>query len=181
MSYGQILEQGSHRELIERDGHYASLVRAQDLGGQAGEADFSQEEADAGLERRITLQRTQTSTKPVSVEKEIEHLTVGTVGYSLIRCIFLMLAEQKGLYGWFFLSCCACCIGGGTFVAQALLFSRLIRVFTLPQQEAQNQANFYSLMFFIVAVANWFAYFCVGWVCNTVRALEHIRATRLLY
>lgn len=173
MSYGRILEQGSHRQLIERNGHYAALVRAQDLGGQAGEPDFSKEEADAGLEREITLQRTRTNTQSTPAEAELHQLSSGTLGYSLIRCIALMLLEQKDLYLCFLISTVACLIGGGTFPAQALIFSRLIRVFTLPHDEAQNQADFFALMFFVVALANWFAYFSIGWVCNTVCPTQH--------
>ena len=169
MSYGRILEQGTHRELIARDGQYASLVRAQDLGGDSGEADFSKEEADVELDRAVTLQRTNTETKTTVIDAEIQHLTSGTVGYSLVRCIMLMMLEQKNMYWCFAISGFCCLIGGGTYPAQALIFSRLIQIFTLTGQEAQNRANFFALMFFIVALANLFAYFAIGWFCNLVR------------
>lgn len=170
MSYGEILEQGSHSELMQRKGHYAALVEAQNLGSNADKPDFDKEEADADAERQqsLTLQPTKTSTRAAATEEDIDHLTSGTMNYSLIRCITIMLREQKSLYGHFAIVFFSCLIGGGTYPAQALIFSRLIRVFTLPRQEARNQADFFSLMFFIVAIANLYAYASLGWFSNKV-------------
>ena len=40
---GQVVEQGTHHELLERDGLYAAMVRAQDLGAKAREDAFGEE------------------------------------------------------------------------------------------------------------------------------------------
>ncbi|RMZ82397.1 hypothetical protein DV737_g2060, partial [Chaetothyriales sp. CBS 132003] len=168
MSYGKIIEQGTHNELIERDGQYAALVRAQDLGGDQGEADFTEEQEDLAMEWSETLQRTKSEARSPADDEEAQKLACGTLNLSLLRCIYIMFYEQKDLYGWFLLSIAGSLIGGGTFPAQAILFSRLINVFTLQGQEARDKANFYSLMFFIVALANLFAYFAIGWACNEI-------------
>lgn len=168
MSYGKVIEQGTHKELIDSDGQYASLVRAQDLGGEQGEADFTKEQEDLALERRITIQRTKSEAHSVADEVEAQNLAKGTLNVSLLRCIYIMFIEQKDLYWWFLVATIGSLIGGGTFPAEAILFSNLIGVFTLQGQEARDEANFYSLMFFIVALANLFAYFAIGWCCNEI-------------
>lgn len=179
MTSGKVVEQGSHSELLARDGLYAAMVRAQDLGGQTGEAEFQDgsEEQDGDkntLDRPLTLQRTQTEGLPNDLQKEVEHLSAETVGYSLIKCIYLMLKEHPDLYLWYAVTAFGSIIGGGTYPAQAVVFSRLINVFTLQGSEAKEQANFYSLMFFVLALANLFGYFSIGWACNTIgQAITH--------
>ena len=179
MTSGKVVEQGTHSELLEHDGLYAAMVRAQDLGAEAGNPEFCEgsEEGDdvkEALDRPLTLQRTQSKVLAKDSEREVEHHSAGTVGYSLIKCIWIMLKEHPDLYLWYLVIVFGAVIGGGTYPAQAIIFSRLINVFTLQGSEAKDQADFYALMFFVLAIANLFGYFSIGWACNTIgQALTH--------
>ncbi|KAK4915259.1 hypothetical protein LTR28_013570, partial [Elasticomyces elasticus] len=83
MTSGKVVEQGTHVELLKDDGLYAAMVRAQDLGAEAGEPEFHEgsEEADGGketLNRPLTLKRTQSAALSKISEREVEHLSAGT-------------------------------------------------------------------------------------------------------
>ena len=179
MSSGKVIEQGTHSELLKHDGLYAAMVRAQDLGAEAGNPEVFEESEEGdddkeALDRPLTLQRTQSKVLAKDSEREVEHLSAGTIGYSLIKCIWIMLKEHPDLYPWYLVIAFGGVIGGGTYPAQAIVFSRLINVFTLQGSEAKDQADFYALMFFVLAIANLFGYFSIGWACNTIgQALTH--------
>lgn len=169
MQQGVVIEQGTHKELVDRDGLYASMVRAQDLNTEAGEAEIMDEDDEKKLEPTVSLQGTKSTVGSTKAEKEIETLTAGTLNYSLIKCIWIMFAENRELYWCYGLSAVGCLIGGGTYPAQAILFSRLIKVFVIPDpNRAQQQADLFALMFFVLALANFAAYFAIGWCCNTI-------------
>jgi len=174
MANGAIVEQGTHSVLLRRDGYYAALVAAQDLGDvDKDEVGLRKTDNDGGehdeSNRQTSLnERKFTAQVPSKVNMEQKKLDAGTLNYSLLRCIIIMFAEQKNLNIWFAIAAICCVIGGATFPAQALLFSRLIAVFQRTGDEARRQANFYSLMFFIVALGNLVGYFMLGVTCNVI-------------
>lgn len=163
MNSGKVVEQGTHKDLIARDGLYAAMVRAQDLGYQDKETSYT--DKDDKLERQQTEVHS----------AEIEHLTAKTLHYSLVKCIFIMLKEHPDLYGWYLVIAASAIIGGGSYPAQAVLYSRLIEVFAFP---SSSIANFYALMFFVLALANLFGYFGTGVASNTVGQILTYRYRR---
>lgn len=162
ISDGVVVEEGSHKELLNLQGRYAKLVAAQDL----GHADKFE---DNQAETQLVASRHSNAPKDSYVAAEADgRPEQGTLGYSLARCLYILLVEQKPLYLSYFFAIAACLVGGATFPGQAVLYSRVLTVFTLPLDEGQRQANFYSLMFFVIALGNLLAYGVVGVTCNII-------------
>lgn len=163
MADGKVIEQGDHHTLMEQDGLYAAMVRAQDLGSVSNTA---------------TEQKTVKSTERDDCEDQIEtdgdvpdtlsHLTRGTLHYPLLKCIIALIFDHPDLYRWYSLILISYLIAGGTYPAQALLFSRLITVFSTQSTVDGHSANFYALMFFVVALANLVSFFGVGLAVNAI-------------
>lgn len=162
ISDGVVVEQGNHNALLSLHGRYAKLVAAQDL-GHADKFEDNQAQAQLVASRHSNAPED----KYVTAEDDGQPQQ-GTMGYSLIRCLYILLAEQKSLYLCYSFAITACLIGGATFPGQAVLYSRVLTVFTLPLDEGQRQANFYSLMFFVIALGNLSAYGIVGMTCNVI-------------
>ena len=168
---GTVLEQGTHQQLLDKGGNYTALVRAQNLGRNdhaiASKSDFPDDEPESPT---LTVPLTKTKSVGYSVIDEVQahDPSVKAGSKSLFRCIFIVLKEQRSLYYWFAFSIIGVLVGGATFPGQALLFARLINVFPLQGADATSQANFYSLMLFIVAIGNLICYSMIGWACNVI-------------
>lgn len=164
MANGAVIEQGTHNDLLTCEGAYSRLVRAQDL-GSAGTADEEWKEEKEGA-HNMELVRTQTQASGIS--QRVEECTRDRIHYNLIHCIWIIFKEQKHLWKWFLILGIATLAGGATFPAQAILFSRIVQAFQLAPGPAVKQGDFFSLMFFIVALGNLVVYAAVGWASNIV-------------
>ncbi|GAB1217335.1 hypothetical protein ATERTT37_006574 [Aspergillus terreus] len=166
ISKGKVVEQGTHQELIDRDGHYARLVRAQDLGGGPADETHKAEhtEKESGLispDEKPFMSETNTATTD-----DQPYAPPSGHGMSLIRCVVRICVELKDLHLILFALVICCLLAAGTYPAQAVLFSRLIQVFSFGK--GPDKANFYALMFFVVAIGNFTVYFIIGNLVNIV-------------
>ena len=139
MANGLIIEQGTHDALIAKNGHYAKLVAAQDLGDQEADKVKSEAEDSANDTAAQDLQLMRSQTRGGTDNNET---STGTLNYSLLRCIYIMFKEQRELYLCFAIGVFGCFIGGLTFPAQAILFSRLLDIFQLTGQAAQDRGEY---------------------------------------
>ncbi|KAF1976608.1 multidrug resistance protein-like protein 1 [Bimuria novae-zelandiae CBS 107.79] len=168
MSNGSVIEQGTHDELLERKGAYAGLVSAQDL-GQADKTEEAIAQEQDG--EKPTLVRTQTHVTSMHSPAAARTGKDG-INYNLISCIFIVFWEHRRLWPCFLILVATSLMGGATYPTQAVLFSRIARAFEIPAAEAVDQGDFYSLMFFIVAIGNLVAYSLMGWFSNIV--VQHV-------
>lgn len=172
MSKGEVLETGTHAELIKMNGKYAALVRAQDLGD--GDADNSDAEAapDTKLEgAALDLAASRVSAAAPSIHVEADKGPT----YGLLMGLWIIIKEQPDLWGY--LSAIAVCgiAGGATYPALAVLFAQTMDAFTTVNV---SKANFYALMFFVVALGNLVVYAIAGWLVNLIgqHVMKYYRA-----
>lgn len=167
MANGNVIEQGTHAQLVALDGHYAKLVHAQGLGRSPND--------QLGSSREDLTEKTDEPSKPlnpiVSVraaadDRSEEAPREKKKDRSLLVCVILMFLEQKTLYPAIFFAVLGSIAGAGTFPGQAVLFSRLIEIIAIGT--GGHGANFYALMFFVVALGNLVAYFVIGIASNTI-------------
>lgn len=96
MSEGQVVEQGTHSELVAANGAYARLVRAQDLGQ---ESSHSEDESDPDGEAEQALARHATTTVSVpAVAQDVEAGPPADKPVGLLKCIWVIAWEQR--YMW---------------------------------------------------------------------------------
>ncbi|KAI1327013.1 ATP-binding cassette, subfamily B, member 1 [Xylariaceae sp. FL0255] len=176
MVSGRVMEQGTHAQLLEKDGLYAAMVHAQDPGigdeedsQRSGDDLFSEENTDETLARPNSVERQQSATEQTRPAHDTSSTDgSGRLGYSLLKCVWIMLIEHPDLYKWYVVMVVVYLVLGGAYPAQALLFSRLINVFTVKDSEADHKANLYALLLFVVAIANFVGFFCIGLATNIV-------------
>ncbi|PSK51787.1 Leptomycin B resistance protein pmd1 [Elsinoe australis] len=171
MQKGQVLETGTHDSLLAQGGVYTRLVGAQDLGQASSSGASSDDEDDEKEKPYIELTRTQTmaSTSEKRLSDYQESLDFDKhKNRNMLSVVVYVLREQTGLLFISIPWVIGCLVGGATFPAQAVILSQLINIFSLTGSALQSEGNFYALMFFVVALANLFAYWSLGFVSNVI-------------
>ncbi|XP_049336167.1 ATP-dependent translocase ABCB1 isoform X10 [Astyanax mexicanus] len=188
---GEVVEQGTHGELMSKKGVYHSLVMQQTAGRSAddeaadenvseGESldDLSDAEhsddlmdvttANGGFARSswrsisLRSKRSRSSSKSKSkrtnkAEKEEE--SVPDVPFSRI------LALNKSEWPYLLVGTLASFVGGGVYPAVAILFAKIIGVFSEPDPEVKRQkALMFSLLFLLVGAVAFLTFFFQGYM-----------------
>ncbi|KAK2757909.1 hypothetical protein FQN54_004315 [Arachnomyces sp. PD_36] len=164
---GKCVEQGTHESLLLEEGTYYDLVNNQQLGMSDDEGESSVEQ---DRPRTDVTERSKDEKRSVSVDSA-ERTTSEVPEYQargLVNSIGLFLWEQRRLSPWYIGIIFGAAIGGGSYAIQSYIFAQLISTFALIGQAFVDKANFWSLMFFVLALCVAVGYFTLGLSASSV-------------
>lgn len=170
IDHGKIVEEGTHAELLAKDGIYCRLFQAQDLGIPADTEKISAtvHNTERASHEKLLSQPSQhipaeLATSPVLNSKAISRR------HGILPLVYHILSHTKSVLPAFMGGTLGAFITGLCMPAQAYLFSKLVTVFFLQGRERVHRGNFWSLMFFVLALTNlcsyailWFLYAIAG-------------------
>ncbi|WYZ38615.1 hypothetical protein EsH8_III_000529 [Colletotrichum jinshuiense] len=179
MNKGTIVEQGTHEGLLQQDGAYTRLVRAQNLNvSDEGSITETEEDEESMPKENLDLTKTMSRYKTtdqarMEAQKERDnydhHKPMGLIG------VVVRMVRETPELKWAYLSTLvAVIVAAGAFPGQSLIIANLVDVFTLTGSEMITKGNFYSLMFFVLALGVLVCYFVMGWSTNLIsQGLNH--------
>ncbi|CAK7202975.1 hypothetical protein SEUCBS139899_005702 [Sporothrix eucalyptigena] len=179
LAKGRVVEQGTHDELMARGQAYYRLVLSQDLKQSVAVGGSHQKRIDDYMEEQavakalhshavVSAEAITTLDKKNEPEKGQTIMGTSTPNYNLLKCLAIIIKEQKSLHVPFAVLGMAAITVGGVYPAFAILFSHVVDVFALPADSMVSRGDFYALMFFVMALGNLVAYSILGWMSSTV-------------
>ncbi len=163
LNRGRVVEEGTHESLLAAEGAYSRLVRAQDL-ASPNSAKLQLESADDTAEDTLPtdLEKMPTTRSSFAPGQEPEADIDVARKMSLFRCLLIIFYEQRGIWYYFAIGLVAAIAAGAVFPANAVIFSKIVTVFQLQGAALQNRTNFWSLMFFVLALGTLVSYASIG-------------------
>jgi len=192
MVAGRIVEQGTHDDLLERQGAYYQLVEAQRISAQKemistgdGENDGDDDEElklkisrshtsgqggapvdpnDKNIMDKLTRSATSKSKSSVALENRPKEKKHNYPLWTLIKMTysFNSTPKEKALL---FIGLCASVICGGGYTVQAFFFAKAIMSLSKPKSEydhVRTESEFWSGMYLMLAIIEFISYLVQG-------------------
>ncbi len=184
---GKVHEKGTHKELLEKNGYYASLVKSQlaqdELESKEENISPMQKKmSKMSSERKMTLQRmsrkssryssnldTNTQLKEIEKEKEIK-IERGR--------IFSLISDHKGET---FIGALGAFIGGAISPVQGFVMSKAINALSSTNPKTvKDDGLLWGLMFLVVAFVNGISLFFKIWKLETIGSVITSKMRKLI-
>ncbi|KAI3637877.1 hypothetical protein MIR68_004526 [Amoeboaphelidium protococcarum] len=173
MESGKIVETGTHNDLIQSDGKYAALVKAQELKTKKGDRATAENDQDVIVaEGSVAAQQgdaviaieQQDGSKGADVVKELtdeekEKKEIAKVLKENKTPLWSVLKMQKDDWPFVLGGIVSAGINGALLPLFGLIMGEVLTVFSKTGQELRDGANLWSLVFACLMVAQFFANF----------------------
>lgn len=181
LNRGKLIEEGTHESLLRAKGAYFDLVAAQNLNAANSEKDDTRglKTEDYGHEQNLELETTKTGRSVATIRHQAKPEDVSRK-LSILKCLSILLYERRSLWALFLAGLFSSALGAAVFPAQAIIFSRAGLVFQYSGSKLIDEANFWALMFFMLAIATFVSYAGVGFFL-TIAAFLSARVYRSEY
>ena len=162
MNHGRIVEQGTHQSLLEANGPYSYLVKAQRLEPVTDHQ--AQEEKQPTFEASDTLSQDIMDDKQemANVDTPNPKATKSASTPPFLACSAIMFRGQPKLQLYLLIGLIACVAAGAVYPSQAILFAKLVTTFQLTGDPLSSATRFWSLMFFLLALGVLAAFAILG-------------------
>lgn len=162
MKKGEILEQGTHDELIERKGAYADMVRLQSVkpveGAASSQSSLNEEDPDAiNEQKKLALNEKSAPADTPAAETPKEEDTA-IMSQSMFKTMGPLLRPYTLLLVLAFF---AATIVGGTYTSSGAVFGNTLGAFSPCNSPSyiRSKGLLYSGLYFMIACVEFFAYF----------------------
>ncbi|KAL7798115.1 multidrug resistance-type transporter protein [Trichoderma ceciliae] len=166
---GKVVEEGTHDSLIALDGGvYSGLVQAQALSLEGSSQPDESDEKEDGYES-LAREKSQAIS-----ETERQTTSSAERQRNIFNSFGRLFYETKSHWYLMFLTVFFAACAGAAVPLQAWLFAQLIVVFQFTGQKLLHESQFWSLMWFVLAIGVGCAYF--GTIFSSTQMSSIIRA-----
>ncbi|KAH8629622.1 Leptomycin B resistance protein pmd1 [Alternaria alternata] len=173
MSKGELVEQGTHAELLDRGGMYAKLVQVQSLLPVQNQLLNIRDTPLEEIEKQDVLAQTAVSLDRPDTAGLHDHGKVGKKEDSqssrevgLLRSCWKLARLTPELRRWYILAGATCVVGAAVNPGQALLLAQLVQL--MGNDDPTPKANFLALMFLVLSLGCLLCYYTLGWAMNVI-------------
>ncbi|KAK4153850.1 P-loop containing nucleoside triphosphate hydrolase protein [Chaetomidium leptoderma] len=174
---GKVVQQGTHDDLMTQDGGaYWALATAQQL--STASEKYQKDIVQTSLNTEITEKESMATIATDTTLVEFESMADTEGGDSVDKpktkargfwgSFFLLLREQKHRRIWYTILLLSALGGGASQPIQAYLFATELTLFQFWGAWLSAIADFWSLMFVMLAIFVAVSYFALGWSSSTI-------------